>query len=926
MSYIRLLVGVKRRTYTSSISSSISNISQIRCVSSSNNIMNRIWRSSCNPQSCIFSQPQISLQDSRFKFSPISSPILLSSSFSTIPTRKRGRKNNKKSGSTFPTKKTLRKKGQKKKEPVTKIKDLNSIISQNVISNDARATAKLFALKNALLKKEVDEGGQQMHTGKDEELSIAYIQAIKYVARTNESYCALAAEILLHEAFQRSVADNSATQSLFYDPLWLFNEEEEESTVDDNKQKMDRIRLQFMEDSINFDGNTGGAKDMDTNKTLLPPLPYKSFEQVFQAWANSKARKKGLKSEMLLYNMINMSIMYPETYPLSQYLTSKLFGLVVKSHANSTHPYSIDFMNMTTPDNNERSGIETFYDIHQKYMTNDKYMDHDSRIMFLTQILKSIKNLDNRNKYDFVTSCFDELEASIAIENADDDSTQGTVNEIDLTSTYTSVIRLYAYSKTYGSIRDTRNAFQRMVEVHKHLKQHDHDGHNSSSNGIKILMNMTANAHNLVLGSYYFHHENDKDMNRSNDEKTIEKKEEGNRLALEALEFFESLFDTDSDNNTSFSTTKANDQSYVHCLKALFLLHSDPDWIHSKSMELLKRYLNQLLMIDTDLENEEIGSTLVYNALLQQLLPNKVSPSNSRNKSHFLLLQQKMKSLKEMIEVVKEMQLISQKEIYLRNKIQPDKTTMVHVLHACSIINNNNNRSDRWNDDLNDYERETKEKILNEVRILSQRTFHQLTSSFQSPNNDKVISKGKKSSNSVSKNRQQQQQQQRLDSKSYHYMMECVANLIPENFVASDTDGDNDNLLGDASLLSSTLTSISKLLSPSKTKEEKLVELFQECCQKGLVNYHILMTFRRNVSEDRFVKICGRGQLPSSWVAGTKGVLYTDGSTKGNAPSQSNMKDKKNQFMKRKESDYKKTIYRKNKREGKTIKKLQYGD
>jgi len=142
-----------------------------------------------------------------------------------------------------------------------------------------------------------------------------------------------------------------------------------------------------------------------------------------------------------------------------------------------------------------------------------------------------------------------------------------------------------------------------------------------------------------------------------------------------------------------------------------------------------------------------------------------------------------------------------------------------------------------------------------------------------------------------------------LSDRAYYYMMKCVdMYMFEEEGLALDDDTN----------------------AVSTTKQDMIEELFSEACQRGLCSADVLLFFKKHVSEEDFVLTVGKGRLADNWIANIKGprALYTDGS-KGGPGKHARRKGKStsNYVKKQKEKDAKYESRKKDKEAKKFFKK-----
>ena len=260
----------------------------------------------------------------------------------------------------FETKKTPSKRMERKKE------------KKNNHGFDARSESKLLALSEV---KEITDEAKQFHHSirqkklgdndnlelqsaynswiqNETKLSDAFSKAIKYTARLRSKDTALKSKHLLDEMIDRhNISSNSKLYSI-------------KSHDDDNVGDIIEIHDDAIFDlvkMIRFSGAHGVDKDKhndgnhidssniiifkDSNSiykendiisATIPPPTKRDYHNVIHSWGSSKAKKKGLQAETLLWRMLELSYLYPSYFDVPD---SRTFALVIKCYAGSTCTY-----------------------------------------------------------------------------------------------------------------------------------------------------------------------------------------------------------------------------------------------------------------------------------------------------------------------------------------------------------------------------------------------------------------------------------------------------------------------------------------------------------------------------------------------------------------------------------------------------------
>lgn len=166
------------------------------------------------------------------------------------------------------------------------------------------------------------------------ELSDAYSKAIKYTARLRSKDTALKSRILLDEMISRhGISPHSLLFSIYY------HEAGRSDII-----ILDRVISKFIE-TLKFDkqGNVitncsehsqhDDNDDDITSSITIPPPTKQDFHNIIHSWASSKAKRKGLHAETLLWRMLELAKQQPGRFDFPD---SKTFGLVIKCYAGST--------------------------------------------------------------------------------------------------------------------------------------------------------------------------------------------------------------------------------------------------------------------------------------------------------------------------------------------------------------------------------------------------------------------------------------------------------------------------------------------------------------------------------------------------------------------------------------------------------------
>lgn len=370
-------------------------------------------------------------------------------------------------------------------------------------------------------------------------LSQTYSKAIKYVARTREKDAAHKAGLLLHEMIERMGA-----------PHTNFNPEGGGGTRSDEKE-LGEMRKMVIDD-----------KKSKSLKLSLPnvydnpfsPPTKRDFHNVLHSWASSKARRKGLEAEFLLFRMTELARWFPDLfYTLPD---SKTFSLVVKCFSGST--YSLALAKIIK--------INKIHDQFAKHRVDGIVKDDPFLLM---HSLKSIKNYRNKNERLVLNEWFNQLhvfvldpsntgyfsEPALSISNsistgeisADDcqSDNEGNLKQINLTAIYTSIIRDYARLRgDMHAASKARDVLEKMHDVNNYHLQ-------SKAEGLQSLANVCiqVNTYNLVIGAYA--------------------NSKGNENVEAALELLQRMVDSWAKGDNKSAIPHPDETSFSHCINAL---------------------------------------------------------------------------------------------------------------------------------------------------------------------------------------------------------------------------------------------------------------------------------------------------------------------------------------------------------------------
>lgn len=346
--------------------------------------------------------------------------------------------------------------------PNSKPKTAVKTIAANVASFDSRANAKIEALHRQL--EEMDSSslsGEETVSA----ISGAYAQAIKYVSRSRHKDAALFCTNLLSEAIERAGGK-------FIPPPNRNITEARSSEIEIETQWRDVYRALEKLEGYNGSESKCAHSDRrcngDDDLYIIPP-DLKSFHQTLHAWGDSKVRRKGVFANNLLKNMILLAA--TERYPMFDTMPdSKAFAIAIKCWSGSTHRYS--FQN-----------ILQLHKLHEQLADLGVNGIVRNDPLFLMHSIKCVKNYTYKNQEKWLSEWFDRLHKSVLTK------AENTIPEtIDLTGTYTGIIRQYAKAKLKFSGQKAVQVLERMQELQ------------SSENGIASI-EIQQNAYDLTLSA-----------------------------------------------------------------------------------------------------------------------------------------------------------------------------------------------------------------------------------------------------------------------------------------------------------------------------------------------------------------------------------------------------------------------------------------
>mmetsp|Transcript_26991 Transcript_26991/g.46024 ORF Transcript_26991/g.46024 Transcript_26991/m.46024 type:complete len:916 (+) Transcript_26991:80-2827(+) len=414
-------------------------------------------------------------------------------------------------------------------------------------------------------------------------LALAYSQAIKYTSRiVNHQEATETAERLLIEWMDRfldpfgvNLATNNETNDPKTDPKILYlNKKRVVRTINEIVPKL--ISSDVSSESkpalsaTAVKGDTG--EDSTLPKIRVPPPTSKDYINLLRAYSMSKARRKGQQCEVLMRNMMQLaktvayyydeedetwsedracdvgmeSIVNGEGNEVKKWRSwvadsipnSKVFALAIKCHAGSTHNESLE-------------RIILLNHIHDSFASSCKthipgiYADDPYVLYHSIKALKNLQKKEERDKghewlgklHKFVTNpenmgyfhereigsepelTKSEPEVSDKVESTSSDATIAYPQTINVTSAYTTFLRLLARLRgTDGVAADAFQVLNRMHEVRtifldgfntpqSQLVSTDESSKNNDTETITnreriAYIDVRHNAYNLVLGLY----------------------------------------------------------------------------------------------------------------------------------------------------------------------------------------------------------------------------------------------------------------------------------------------------------------------------------------------------------------------------------------------------------------------------------------
>lgn len=259
--------------------------------------------------------------------------------------------------------------------------------------------------------------------------------------------------------------------------------------------------------------------------------------------------------------------------------------------------------------------------VHERLAMNNIHgIEKDSPYLLMHSI-KSVTNYSNQDEIELVDDLFGRLHNNIMKNQKDFSETEA----IDLTGTYTSIIRGYSKLRQPGSAEKSFKALQRMLEV-------------SKSNNSLASIEMKLNAYNMVLSAMGVRNSAD--------------------MYFKKVDLLESMI-KEADYVQAF-TPYPTDQSFSSCLRAISFLQ-DYKEVTEQIEKLLAVY--ESLVGDGKIE----GSPKPYNAAMEVYA--RVMGKEKESLQHLLAICDKF----------------SDRMVKMQPSIKPDNFTKLSLLKVCQL-------------------------------------------------------------------------------------------------------------------------------------------------------------------------------------------------------------------------------------------------
>ena len=789
---------------------------------------------------------------------------------------------------------------------------------------DDRANAKLDALSSAKIEADVAKAAYQsfldigdedtlnkedLHDKwkkSEENLALAYSQAIKYTSRihNNESATKMA-ERLLNEWVDRFMKPYG-NSSVVSGEAGKDGNNVSEASINKmylNKKWMVRTINKIMprltstcsdyDLKVQEDGNTTTTTTTTTSLPTIriPPPSSKDYVNILRAYSLSKARRKGQQAEGIIKNMMKIantvSYYYDEgndnwsqdkaidigmelvTNEDGQQIqrwrmwvnesipNSKVFALAIKCNAGSTRTESFDRIVLL----NDMHG--SFADCCKSHIPG-MYKD-DPYVLFHS--IKAVKTLQQKQEWDRGQEWIDRMHQFITnSDNGDYFISQSTrqssdavgdkVREeqvstavesqttIDVTAAYTTMIRNLAKLRgKKGVVSKAREILDRMHVVH------DTFVNGLEVNGDSQSAVSSTKVYTKINGIPYLITAEDNVMDASSIDKS--KRIAFIQIGVKAYNLVIGLY---KDSKNGEDTTKAL-ELLQRMIDAESKAPEDRGGVPLPNKETFELAILSLVNMD-----DADKAYLDAERLIQLLQDNESLNLTASAYNAFITVCNrqfygKSELYDKAISILDKMNDLSK----TNPEVSPTPETLALVMKACALSEHNDH-----------------EKVLKTASDI----FSQLKE--QETDDKSAVA---------------------LSDRAYYYMMKCIdMYMVEEEGLALDDD----------------------TTAVSTTKQDMIEELFSEACQRGLCSADVLLFFKKHVSEEDFVLTVGKGRLADNWIANIKGprALYTDGS-KGGPGKHARRKGKStsNYVKKQKEKDAKHESRKKEKEAKKFFKK-----
>ena len=390
----------------------------------------------------------------------------------------------------------------------------------------------------------------------EEQLSHAYSQAIKYTSRILKNQKATqTAERLLFEwmdrftySFESSdgvICTNNDTNTAAPNTLYM------------NKKRMIRTINKIVPKLTSSSNNSSSAASLlskENNilpKIHIPPPTEKDYMNILRAYSMSKAKRKGQQCETLLANMLELAktaaYYYSEDdkswtedrvhdigmeptkndgvassdkrwkgWVIESIPKSKAFSIAIKCYAGTTQTESLERILLLNHIHDEFSKC-CVPNVHGIYHDDPYVLFHSIKSLknfqikeerklcekWMQKLHKFVTSYENRGYLDTTPEVIADGEENSGTHY--DTQTYNTQTTIDVTSAYTTTIRLLAKLRgTKGVAANARNILDLMHKVH-HVHEHGLkvEGGDSLEPPVRIAsIEIRPNAYNLVLGLY----------------------------------------------------------------------------------------------------------------------------------------------------------------------------------------------------------------------------------------------------------------------------------------------------------------------------------------------------------------------------------------------------------------------------------------